>query len=113
MTLLQRSFDRRAAEIHRERHDGHRADAFAATGEAEAVGGSEFDIDAAGREVEKFGDRFETFNGYVARDSELGKRLFAIVRDGHKHKLTLTVSRTGRESRVVGISALLGETWVK
>jgi len=49
----------------------------------------------------------------VLKDSDLGRRLFEIVRDGRPHKLVVTVERTGREVPVVGIKQLVGETWVR
>jgi hypothetical protein len=63
--------------------------------------------------VEEVGDRAKDFNGYVPKDSDLGRRLFEIVRDGRPHKLIVTIERTGRELSVVGIKQLVSESWVK
>lgn len=63
--------------------------------------------------VENYVNRSDRFHGYVSKDSDLGKNLFEIVKDGQRHKLTVSVERTGRETSVVGIKQLVSETWVK
>ena len=60
-----------------------------------------------------YGDRHDSFWGYVLKKSELGEKLFEILKDGHTHKLIVTIERTGSESDVVGIKKLVSETWVK
>ncbi len=62
---------------------------------------------------EKYGGRSDSFHGYVTKNSALGKKLFDIVKDGQKCKLTVAIERTGSETRVVGIKELVSETWVK
>lgn len=41
-------------------------------------------------------DPYDSVQGYVRKDSDLGKRLFAILKDGQKHTLTLTVQTDER-----------------
>ena len=45
----------------------------------------------------KYGDRWDFFYGYVSKDSDLGRKLFEVVKDGQGHRLIVTVERTGRE----------------
>ncbi len=59
------------------------------------------------------GNRSASIHGYVTKGSDLGKKLFDIVKDGQKNKLTVTDERTGKEASFVGIKQLVSETWVK
>jgi hypothetical protein len=62
---------------------------------------------------DNYGKRFDSFHGNAAKDSDVGRKLFEILKDGHTHRLTVTVERTGRETSVVGIKELVSESWVK
>jgi hypothetical protein len=61
---------------------------------------------------QRVGERTEKLHGYVAKDSTVGKRLFDIMNDGQKHKLVITVQRSGVEPSVVDISELVSDSWV-
>jgi hypothetical protein len=63
--------------------------------------------------VEQFGERFGSFNGYARKDSEAGRKLYALVKDGQKHQIIVTVRKSGRETSVVEITDFVSATWVK
>ncbi len=63
--------------------------------------------------TEAFGDRLNVFHGYVKKDSKLGKRLFEILKDEQKHKLTITFERNGTNTNYLGVKELVSESWVK
>jgi hypothetical protein len=60
--------------------------------------------------------------GYVARDSAIGKRIYALLQDGRAHRLVLEFRHVGplgesmKDSRsqgeVVAITQLVSESWV-
>ena len=63
--------------------------------------------------LDNYRKQYTSFNGYVAKESALGKKLFDILKDGHKYNMMVTVEQTGRETKLVGIRGLVSETWVK
>jgi hypothetical protein len=57
-------------------------------------------------------DGTEMLIAYVPRDSELGKRVFALLKDGNEHKVTLRVSHGSNESnRYVELAGIVSESW--
>jgi hypothetical protein len=56
----------------------------------------------------------DSFYGYVLKNSDLGKKLFDILKDGQSHKLIVTIKQASKSYvEDVGIIQLVSETWVE
>jgi hypothetical protein len=57
-------------------------------------------------------DGTELLTAYVSRDSELGKKVFSLLKDGNEHNVTLRVSPGSNESnRYVELAGIVSESW--
>jgi hypothetical protein len=63
--------------------------------------------------MDKYGDRYDQFHGYIPKNSDVGKKIYEILKDGQRHQLIVTVERASLETTVVRIKELVSETWVK
>jgi hypothetical protein len=57
---------------------------------------------------------YDSLNGYVLKDSKIGKDLFRIVSDGREHQVIVTVQCIrggGMDLAMVMIDSLVSENW--
>jgi len=61
---------------------------------------------------EEFGEIDGYFTGYAEIRSDLGGKIFELLKDGQKHQLTLTFSRLDRDRAIAAsIEAVVSDSW--